>query len=253
MNTDQPISAPAPTSVSDHVSQIAAGWGIDMAQVLAKPRPDPEEASRRFIAQERARDRLARFEADVGPEYRESDWSHPNLATFLSVSRRVMAWEVGKRGMLISGPTGRGKTRAVSALYRRLAVDEGHEVRYFSAADWFGLLSEEVRYGRDEARKFINRHASTPIFILDDMGQQAKVSVGKEDWSQAWFFRFLDIRRAQGLPLILTTNLSAEAIAADAEGKKSLRSDPLIVRLLDLCEVVSYESTAEQALRKAKK
>lgn len=249
MSRDESI----PTSPAFDVAAFAAEWGLDMAEVLSKPRLDPEEASRRFIAQERARDRLARFEVDIGPEYRESDWTHPNMQAFLPVSRRVMAWQAGKRGMLISGPTGRGKTRAVSALYRRLAIDEGHEVRYFSAADWFGFLAEEVRYGRDDARKFINRHASAPIFILDDMGQQAKVSAGRDDWAQAWFFRFLDIRRAAGLPLILTTNLSAEAIAADPDGKKSLRSDPLIVRLLDLCEVVSYETEAEQALRRAKR
>lgn len=248
---------PQPAVSPSLVDEFARQWGLDPAIVLSAPRRDPEEASRRAIAAARAQDRLARFHADIGEEYRETDWSHPNLAPFAAISFRVTAWQPNKRGLLLCGPSGRGKTRAISALYHRLAIEEGHEVRYFNAADWFSELGRQIRYGVDDARTFVNRHARYPIFILDDLGQEAKMR-STEDWAESWLFRFLDIRRAEGLPLITSTNLTANEIAgiepttdrAKANGeRKKLRSDPLLVRLLDLCEVVRYETGSERSAR----
>lgn len=200
--TSQRIESTTPAVSSSFVEEFAREWGVDLAALRASE-TDPDERARRVVersaravAEARAADRLARYENDIGREYRQTDWSQPNVAAFLHVSRRVMDWQPSPRGLLLTGPSGRGKTRAVSALYRRLAVEEGHEVRYFNAADWFAMLGEHVRYGTDEARHFVNRHARYPIFILDDMGQQARVSKGREEHAQAWFFRFLDIRRA---------------------------------------------------------
>ena len=254
--TDQ--QDPAPAVSPSAVEEFAREWGVDLAAIRSAEPTDPDERARRAaersaraIAEARAADRLARYENDIGAEYRETDWNQPKVAAFLHVSKRVMDWQPGPRGLLLTGPSGRGKTRAVSALYRRLAVEEGHEVRYFNAADWFAMLGEQIRYGTDEARYFVNRHARYPIFILDDMGQQARVSKGREEHAQAWFFRFLDIRRAEGRPLIMTTNMTARAIAASDDPTTKLRSDPLLVRLFDLCEIISYETEAETAAREA--
>lgn len=53
-----------------------------------------------------------------------------------------------------------------------------------------------------------------------------------------------------GRPLIMTTNISARALAAIDDPSARLRSDPLLVRLFDLCEMVSYETDAEVTARK---
>jgi DNA replication protein DnaC len=259
---DLPSTTPEPTTTEPTkpsgrifesvAEEMAKEWGVDLDALRNGHRPDPDERARRFIEQERLRDRTARFEADIGSEYRETDWEHPSLCAYLEASRKVMAWTYGRRGQLITGPSGRGKTRAVVALYKRLALEEAREVRYFNAADWFAMLGEEVRYGRDEARHFINRHARYPVFIMDDMGQQARPSKTRDEHAQAWFFRFLDIRRSEGLPLIMTTNLGAREIAASDEPNARLRTDPLMVRLFDLCEVVSYETDLEREERTAR-
>ena len=255
--THQRNEAIAPAVAPSDVEEFAKALGLDMNAIRADSALDPEERARRAearsqraLAEARAADRLARFEADVGEKYRQTDWTHPKMQPFLAVSQRVMAWQPGGRGLLVTGPSGRGKTRAVSALYRRLAIEEGRDVRYFNAADWFAMLGEQVNYGKDDARPFINRHARYPIFILDDMGQQARVSKQRDEHVQAWFFRFLDIRRAEGLPLIMTTNLSAREIAASDDPNGLIRADPLMVRLFDLCEIVSYETDAEAEMRR---
>jgi DNA replication protein DnaC len=158
----------------------------------------------------------------------------PNAAAIAT----VRGWQHGKRGILASGPTGLGKTRAIADLYRRLACEEGRDVRYFNAADWFAALGAQVKYGRDDAAGWVREMARKPIFILDDLGQEA-VQKSHEEWAQSWFFRFLDIRREHGLPLIVSTNLSAEQITGRHD-RRNLRADPLLQRLLDLCEVVKF-------------
>jgi DNA replication protein DnaC len=260
MSNETNVNEAVPAVSASFVDEMARELGIDMASVRAATPTDPEERarraeerSRRAIEEARAADRLARWRVDVGETYQETDWSNPALAPHLEQSRQVMGWQVGGKGMLIAGPSGRGKSRAVAQLYRRLAIEEKRDVRYFHASDWFSLLGENVRYGVDDARKFVNRQAEAPIFIMDDLGQQARVSKEKEEHAQAWFFRFLDLRRQRGMPVLITTNLSAVEIAADpGTNRRNIRRDPLLVRLFDLCDVVSYETAAEKLAREAR-
>lgn len=261
MSEEQRTNEVAPAVSPSLAEEFAKSWGIDLDAVRARVPADPEERirlaeerSRRAVEEARAADRLARWKHDVGDKYQETDWTQPSVARFYDKSREVMEWQFGAKGMLIAGPSGRGKSRAVAQLYRRLAIEEKRDVRYFHASDWFSILGENVRYGVDDARKFVNRQAEVPLFIMDDLGQQARVSKEKEEHAQAWFFRFLDIRRAEGRPVIITTNLSAVEIAADPlfANRRNIRRDPLLVRLFDLCEVVSYETAEETAARVAR-
>jgi DNA replication protein DnaC len=125
------------------------------------------------------------------------------------------------------------------ALLRKLALDDGQDFRYWHASEWFSELQKQNRYGRDEASSWVGATAVRPIVVIDDLGQEAIGTVKGEDWAQAWFFRFLDIRLSHGLPLIVSTNLSATTIAGTAQ-RSEIRSDPLIRRLIDLCDVVRF-------------
>ncbi len=223
-------------------STFASAWGIDPAAIAAMPRQDPDEVSARFIADARRRDATNRFHATIASEYLDSDWSHPSMIANAGPIAAIRAWQYGKKGILASGPTGLGKTRAIADLYRRLACEEGRDCRYFNAADWFSELGAQVKYGRDDARGWVTSLAQRPVFIMDDLGQEAVVK-SQEEWAQSWFFRFLDIRREHGLPLIVTTNLSAEQITGRHD-RRNLRADPLLQRLLDLCAVVKFANPA---------
>jgi DNA replication protein DnaC len=149
---------------------------------------------------------------------------------------KVLAWKRNPVGLLLSGPQGRGKTRAAYALCSRLLCDEGVNVALWQASAFFAELQGYVRYGNDEASGFIERQAARPVFFLDDFGQQALLR-SREEWAQAWFFRFLDLRLGARLPLILTTNQTAEQIAGRDYDSKG---DPLVRRLIDLAEPVKF-------------
>ncbi|MBI2498374.1 MAG: hypothetical protein HYV75_10840 [Opitutae bacterium] len=173
-----------------------------------------------------------------------SDWDHPGLVPYRHAIDRVRGWQFGPKGLLLSGPTGRGKTRALFDLYRRMAHDGEHEVRYWFAGDWFARLQEEVRFGRDDARGWVEATAAHPVVILDDLGQEA-VTTARADWSASHFFRFLDLRIATGLPLLCSTNLTADEIAGKMSRGAGIRQEPLIRRLLELTEVVKFQPTSE--------
>lgn len=203
------------------------------------PPVDLEARSAEFMADAKRRDAEARWQATCPPDFKASNWDHPELKPYRASIDRVLAWKYQPLGLIASGPTGRGKTRSICELYRRLACEEGIDVRYYYAGDWFSLLQSEIRYGRDDARHWVEECARHRLIILDDLGQEA-VTTARSEWAAAWFFRFLDLRIGAKLPLIVSTNLTANQIAGEHAAQKGIRHEPLIRRLLELGEVVKF-------------
>ena len=204
------------------------------------PKPTPEDyeaASRQLLNASRRADALRRWEFDCPPMLQTNDWQHPCLAPYAEMIQRVMNYRLGPKGLIASGPTQRGKSRAMWQLMRRLGVDEAHEVRHWTAAGWFSKLQEQIHYGRDDAEGWLKAVAQRPIVFIDDLGQEALL-LNREGWATGLFLRFLDVRVGAGLPLFITTNLTAQEMAGRAG---SVRGDPLVRRLLDICEPVKFE------------
>ena len=198
---------------------------------------DGEAASAHFLAEARKRDAIARFDSAVPPTMRESDWGHAEIVTNRAQIDRVLAHKVGAKGLLLSGRSGRGKTRSMWALMRRLAHDEARDIRYFHAGDWFATLQGCLNYGRDDARGWVDAVARRPVVYIDDLGQEA-IQTARSEWAMSWFMRFLDIRVSERLPLYVTTNLDAQGIAE--RGASSVRGDPMVRRLIEICEPIKF-------------
>jgi len=198
---------------------------------------DHEGASAHFLAEARKRDAIARFDSAVPPTMRESDWGHAGMIGNRAQIERVLAHQVGAKGLLLSGRTRRGKTRSMWALMRRLAHEEARDIRYFHAGDWFATLQGCLNYGRDDARGWVDAVARRPIVFVDDLGQEA-IQTARSEWAMSWFMRFLDIRVSERLPLYVTTNLDAQGIAE--RGASSVRGDPMVRRLIEICEPIKF-------------
>lgn len=181
------------------------------------------------------------WDAHCPPEMRQSDWNHPGLVAHKAQIDRVLTHIPTNKGLLLKGETGCGKTRAMWALMLRLSVYEGREVRCYAAQEWFSNLQSWLNYGRDDAGKWVEACARRKIVFIDDLGQEA-MQASRQDWAMGWFFRFLDIRVGEGLPLYITTNLGAEDLAStkDVRGASKVRGDPLVRRLLDVCEPIKF-------------
>jgi DNA replication protein DnaC len=201
---------------------------------------DYESASQQLVAAGRLADALRRWEDACPRMLQTSDWHHSCLAPYAAQIQRVLNYKFGPKGLIASGPTQRGKSRSMWQLMRRLSVDEGRNVRYYTAAGWFSRLQEQIHYGRDDAQGWVDAVARRPIVFIDDLGQEALL-LNRAEWAAGWFFRFLDIRVGEGLPLFVTTNLTAQDMAGRAG---DIRGDPLVRRLLDICEPVKFEDAA---------
>lgn len=203
-----------------------------------------EDASRQLIEDARRKDAKARYELACPQEFRESNWDFPSLQPFRGQINRVLGYQLGPKGILASGPTGRRKTGAMWALMERLACQEGRDVRFYTAFDFFAQLQEQVKYGHDDARGWVEAVARRPIVFIDDYGQQTLLK-SREDWALGWFFRFLDIRAGDHLPLFVTTNMTAVEMA----GGNNMRGDPLIRRMLMVADPIPFETDDERRAR----
>ena len=222
-------------------AQMPANAAESLARGISAEDLEAREAKREAVSREllrasRREDGLRRWETFFPPALRASDWSHPGLAPCAQQIAAVLAYQVGAKGILATGPSGRGKTRSMAALMRRLGPEEGNDVRYWSAAGWFSTLQSFLEYGNDHAKKWVDTVASRHVVFFDDYGQEA-MQVSRREWAQAWFFHFLDQRVALGLPLFLTTNLSAREMMSHAG---HARGDPLVRRLLDVADPISF-------------
>lgn len=144
--------------------------------------------------------------------------------------QKLLDYKLGPRGLLIRGPTGRGKTRVTWRLLRML-WDQGQRISALTA----GELDRQCRdaAGNFTLNSWFKRLATADVFFLDDLG--------KGHWTQATeahFFDLVDERTRKGKPILVTTNDSGETLAARLSDD---RAEPLIRRLRDYCECVNFE------------
>lgn len=209
-----------------------------LAALHARPRPSSEPIKRRQLRANRAK----LWKEITPPLFKHTDWSHPGLLPNREQIEKVRSWQPPaprstqiKNGLLLTGPSGVGKSRAFWNLVRRLLCWESRDVEVYTAARFFKELQAQVRYGTDESERWIQQRAKAEILAIDDFGQQAVVA-SRNDWSEACFFELLDLRMGHRRPTIITTNLTARQIAEQHDA----RSDPLLRRLLDACEVIKF-------------
>jgi hypothetical protein len=208
------------------------------------PTPSDSEARCAAVVESmRAASARARFDEACPPDLHPSrtDWTHTSLAPFAAQIDRVRGWtpEAGAgNGLLLAGPTGRGKSRVFYALAEKLSCEKPrHDVAIWHAHEFFLRLQSQVHFGNDDAAAFVRAVASRPILFIDDLGQEA-IARSKADWAEGWLFRLLDIRAGLRLPLFVTTNLTGEQMTGRASSE--VRGDPLLRRLLLLAAPVKF-------------
>jgi hypothetical protein len=181
-----------------------------------------------------------RWAALCPPEFRtltEGGRTDPaRLARECPALPRILAWRGGERGLLLCGPTGRSKTRAVWRLLRRL-FDSGQAFEAHTAGE-FGRSYADAA-GAYRATAWFDRLTTVDALFLDDLGKAA--------WSEAVravFFDVVDKRTRTGRALLVTTNDDGETLASRFPDPHL--SDPLIRRLREYCEVIPMGRAPEE-------
>ena len=109
--------------------------------------------------------------------------------------------------LLFSGGTGLGKT-FLSACIARTVAENGFSVVYDTAGKLFADF-ETVKFGdRDETPDLTRKYLECDLLIIDDLGTEMTTQ-----FTQSVLYQVINTRMMEGKPVIVSTNLSTDAIS----------------------------------------
>ena len=113
---------------------------------------------------------------------------------------QVMQWKSAAPGLMLSGVTGRGKSRSMAQLIRRLAY-EGVRTAYWSVPRLADRISGLALESVSEMDRLIRGLEHCGLLALDDLGAHRPT-----ERVAAELHRIIDTRYAEGRPMLVTTN-----------------------------------------------
>jgi hypothetical protein len=112
--------------------------------------------------------------------------------------------------LLLSGPTGTGKTHAAIGATGRL-LDRGHSVYFTTATELLQTLRETFEPGEKRSLEdVIKVPLRTGVLVLDDLGAEKQTEFAHEQ-----LFRIVNSRYSGGRITIVTTNLTRQQAPRD--------------------------------------
>lgn len=144
-------------------------------------------------------------------------------------TEEVLAWKFGRRGMVLHGPTGRGKTRAAFLLMERLHL-EGRSVAVFHGNDFAHQCAE--KFGDCRGEEWIASLAKEDVVFFDDLGKFKMT-----ERVEAELFGLIEMRVAWARPIVVTANFSGKSLA---EKMTDDRGESFVRRLKEFCDVVEF-------------
>ena len=124
--------------------------------------------------------RLLRTAAFKEAAYVEDiDYAHPRGLKKSQVANLLSGeWLNKKQNLIITGPTGCGKTYLACALGHH-SCHQGHSVRYYRASRLFEMLT--ISHGDGSYLKLINQLAKADLLIIDDWGLETLTQSQRND------------------------------------------------------------------------
>ena len=173
-----------------------------------------------------APERLSAWQKLCPALYQETDTERLTAAKLA----RVMAWQHGRRGLIIHGPSRQGKTRLMWLLLKRLLNDERREVVWHDGAS-FGRQCGEA-FGDSRGEEWLQRIVTAEIWFIDDLGQfKLTERVEESLWS------VVEHRTRELRPILATTQWVGDELVKRFVEEE--RGKAVVNRLREFCESVS--------------
>lgn len=234
----QPAGTPRRESEPQQIGNV-------FAHLMPKMTPEEEQEERERIAARQAEidaDKravaLKDWQNNCPPRIQTNDWQHPGLAPHLPHMRRVMRYQLSGQGVYAVGGAGKGKSRSVWWLARKMAVDKLIPTRYLVQTQ---VMNEINRSGLDAWLDKVGKLKHVPLLVWDDFGNFAAMSSRKEVLATE-IFGLIDHRYHHNLPMLISSNARAEDLN---EIFGPMRAEPIMRRLIEGCDVVDFDTKAE--------
>ncbi|MEU7230068.1 ATP-binding protein [Streptomyces chrestomyceticus] len=149
----------------------------------------------------RAEAALKRWDAATPPRFRRAEATVPAVRAWAD---RVVEDPSAADALLLTGPTGTGKTHQAYGALKRIASSgpDRFELIGTNSADMYGSLRPSEVTGSSERE--LRRLSTVRLLLVDDFGT-AKAS----EWVEEQTYRLINHRYNHCLPTILTSNLPA--------------------------------------------
>lgn len=198
-----------------------------------------EEAERKRIEFER---RVKELRRTGFPESDMQEWTFANddgeNSKIMTVAKNYVdnfskMREDGK-GLLLFGSVGAGKTYAAACIANAL-IDNGYPVLMTN----FARIRNTVQGLFDGRQEYFDSLNRFPLLILDDLSAESK-----SEYMQEIVYSVIDARYRANLPLIITTNLTADELKHPAD----ITNQRTFSRLFEMC--IPIEITGDDRRRK---
>ena len=142
----------------------------------------------------------------------------------------VKRWPLCKKGIMMCGPVGVGKTGLLWATVRECAHKTKTAPTWELAADILSRIRHTYndQNGTETEYQIINRFARAPLLLLDDLGVEKE-----SEWSDGILFRLLGDRHLRELPTLITTNWTEQGLMLEGEYQGVPLKDRIGARLYD--------------------
>lgn len=129
-------------------------------------------------------------------------------------------------GLIFTGDNGTGKTHLAAAIASHIINNFYVTVSFVVFTEVLSAIRKAIAKGTNEAEEIEEQMCNSSLLIIDDLGKEKESQFTKE-----LLYRVINTRYKEKLPLIITTNLTLQELAA--------RLDYAVFsRIVEMCRAV---------------
>ncbi len=153
------------------------------------------------------------------------------------------ATAIQKKGLIITGESGLGKTHLVASIANKL-IEKDKIVLMGRLPTLLDVIKETFRDNTKSENELIELYSNVDMMIIDDLGTE-KIS----QWALEKLYTIVQNRNENGLPIIITTRFDKEGlIERFSQSQDEQLVDAIISKLYQICYGITLKNVKEKEL-----